>query len=390
MERKRPAGSVLKSTGATVLSGPKSLAGDPRAAAPSAPALSELTKSTGKLPEGRTRSSSRQLVDLGLKADDRHEKSSRAELNAKDLPGVPSALNEPLVEHLPRAERPAVPAAAPAVGSRGWAMETETEDDLDALLKGLDAPSPVSADPSLNPTRAETQQPAVAKTSESCTSCGKAFEAGQNIYESSLTGEKQILCGACWSKQAPHCVACGEEISGTMAKVGEDIYHQNCLKCTQCRKPIDGQLTKMDCGLVCGSCSQDIEREIQELRSLLAEGDETGAALIIGGLKGRGINPPEVSQGDLGHCSGCQRGFKAGQQVYESPDGKTLCEACYWCYWSSAPKCSACGTPVVGTVAQVAENTFHPDCLVCSSCKQKLTGAFVKTDAGFLCSECRK
>lgn len=176
MERKRPAGSVLKSTGATVLSGPKSLAGDPRAAAPSAPALSELTKSTGKLPEGRTRSSSRQLVDLGLKADDRHEKSSRAELNAKDLPGVPSALNEPLVEHLPRAERPAVPAAAPAVGSRGWAMETETEDDLDALLKGLDAPSPVSADPSLNPTRAETQQPAVAKTSESCTSCGKAFE----------------------------------------------------------------------------------------------------------------------------------------------------------------------------------------------------------------------
>eukprot|EP00435_Cladocopium_sp_Y103_P050351 s378_g15.t1 len=195
MERKRPAGSVLKSTGATVLSGPKTLAGDPRA--PSAPALSaELTKSTGKLPEGRTRSSSRQLVDLGLKADDRHEnKSSRAELNAKDLPGVPSALNEPLVEH--RAERPAaVPAAAvvPA-GSRKATADIETEDDLDALLKGLDAPSPVSAprDPSLNLTRAETHA-AVAKTSESCTSCGKAFEAGQNIYESSLTGEKQILC----------------------------------------------------------------------------------------------------------------------------------------------------------------------------------------------------
>lgn len=389
MERKRPAGSVLKSTGATVLSGPKTLAGDPRGIAREAAPTAELTKSTGKLPEGRTRSSSRQLVDLGLKAEDR-EKSSRAELNAKDLPGVPSALNEPVVEHLPHAEHPAaVPAAGP--GRRKAMPETETEDDLDALLKGLDAPAvpaaPVASNPSLNPSRVvETQKP-TAKTSESCTSCGKVFEAGQNIYESSLTGEKQILCGACWSKQAPHCVACGEEISGTMAKVGEDIYHQNCLKCTQCRKPIDGQLTKMDCGLVCGSCSQDIDREIQELRSLLAQGDETGAALIIGGLKGRGINPPEVSQSDLGHCSGCQRGFKAGQQVYESPDGKTLCEACYW---SSAPKCSACGTPVVGTVARVGESTFHPDCLVCSSCKQKLSGAFVKTDAGFLCSECRK
>lgn len=66
------------------------------------------------------------------------------------------------------------------------------------------------------------------------------IQAGQNIYESCLSGEKQILCGsltalhckhsdtgylngpklrqgACWAKVAPHCVACGEEISGTMA-----------------------------------------------------------------------------------------------------------------------------------------------------------------------------
>jgi len=151
---------------------------------------------------------------------------------------------------------------------------------------------PARASPSTPPK--EVPQTVAGSASESCTSCLKKFEAGQNIYESCLSGEKQILCGACWAKVAPHCVACGEEISGTMAKVGEDIYHQNCLKCTQCRKPIDGQLTKMDCGLVCGACSGEIEREIQELRSLLAQGDETGAALLIGGLKGRGINPPEA------------------------------------------------------------------------------------------------
>ena len=58
MERKRP-GSVLKSTGATVLSGPKApIAGDKL----------EGSKSSGKLPEGRRdRSSSRPLVDLGFK-----------------------------------------------------------------------------------------------------------------------------------------------------------------------------------------------------------------------------------------------------------------------------------------------------------------------------------
>ena len=37
---------------------------------------------------------------------------------------------------------------------------------------------------------------------------------------------------------------------------------------TQCRKPIDGQLTKMDCGLVCGACSREIEREIQACQQL--------------------------------------------------------------------------------------------------------------------------
>eukprot|EP00913_Durusdinium_trenchii_P017312 g16280.t1 len=70
---------------------------------------------------------------------------------------------------------------------------------------------------------------------------------------------------------------------------------------------------------------------------------------------------------DLGQCSACQRSFKAGQQIYESPEDKrTLCEACYL---SAAPKCAACLMPVVGTVARVGESAYHPECLVCSGCR---------------------
>ena len=81
----------------------------------------------------------------------------------------------------------------------------------------------------------------------------------------------------------------------------------------------------MECGLVCGACGAEIDREIQELREMLAQGDETGAALAIGALKARGLQPPEQSS-DMGSCGECQRKFKAGQQVYENPDtGKDLC-----------------------------------------------------------------
>lgn len=43
------------------------------------------------------------------------------------------------------------------------------------------------------------------------------------------------------------------------------------------------------------------------------------------------------------------------------------------CYLSNAPKCAACGMPVVGSVARVGESAFHPDCLVCSSCHLAFT-----------------
>ena len=33
---------------------------------------------------------------------------------------------------------------------------------------------------------------------------------------------------------------------------------------TQCHKPIEGRLSKMECGLACGACADEIDREIQE------------------------------------------------------------------------------------------------------------------------------
>lgn len=401
MERavpRRDGGSVFKSTGATVLAKTPALVAKPESE------LKGPSKGPANSPDvaGRAHGASSSSRP-GLRADGLVE-------SHPSLPGVPSVLNDPLVEQISRHLEDSEGSRDESRGQQPKRRSSEPvsdDDDLEALLKGLDdEPSPAAPAATATPavdsppagrqarggpglTREDSHKVAVAKeASESCTSCGKCFEAGQNIYESSLSGKRETLCSTCWAKVAPHCVVCGEVISGTMAKVGEDAYHQNCLKCTQCHKPIEGRLSKMECGLACGACADEIDREIQELQSLLAQHDETGAALLIGALKVRGINPPEMKPQDLGQCSACQRSFKAGQQIYESPEDKrTLCEACYL---SAAPKCAACLMPVVGTVARVGESAYHPECLVCSGCRQKITGAFVKSDAGFLCSECRQ
>ena len=75
-----------------------------------------------------------------------------------------------------------------------------------------------------------------------------------------------------------------------------------------------------------------------------------------------------------------------GQVYQKDQDSKMLCEACFL---SAAPPCAVCGKPVVGTVAKVGENSYHPECLLCSSCGVQLTGSFTKTDTGFRCSECQ-
>ncbi|CAJ1329641.1 unnamed protein product, partial [Effrenium voratum] len=174
--------------------------------------------------------------------------------------------------------------------------QKEADEDLEALLKGLDddaslsprpsattaapaaaaasaapaaaaaaAPAPV---PAASPCKPPTEAHSVTAQGgpEYCTACKKQFEGGQSIYESRLSGEPQSLCKACWSQVAPHCAACGELVSGTMARVGEDTYHQQCLKCAFCKKAINGQLTKMDVGLACSSCSDEIDREFKGMQ----------------------------------------------------------------------------------------------------------------------------
>ncbi|CAE7628771.1 limB [Symbiodinium sp. CCMP2592] len=435
--------SVLKSTGATVLSpGPRTFGEQRPGQATGAPvtsgvedarAFSDLSKEASRqtVPERRERSGSvsRAPVDwpksaapvdvvpskesnvsgvenqrrpprgrsnsgLQLETGAAGKATASASKNSADMTVArPQAAESFPSESSRRGRRP----------SKELQQAMSLDEELEALLKTVE-PTPLATkeplplkEPTSEPSKEPKEPPKSAKAAgtaqtgpdgqERCSVCGAQFQQGQSIYESTIAGLKQVLCSGCWSDVAPHCVACGKLISGPMAKVGDDAYHQQCLKCAICSKVIDGALSKLDCGICCGACTDEVDKDLRELRRLLSAGDFEGAALVEGSLKARGIKPPEQKSRDLGRCSSCQLPFKPGQQVYEKDgDSKMLCEACFL---SAAPACAACGKPVVGMVAKVGDDSYHPECLICSSCGGQISGSFAKTDTGFMCTECQ-
>ncbi|CAJ1429337.1 unnamed protein product [Effrenium voratum] len=289
MDRKR---SALSSAGAKLLE-PKS--------APRRPSRAKAAKAVPLRGRERSeRSADVEVVESGRQRSNSHtERPERLEkLDKWEKPSDVSAAKPFSASPSPEPPEPSEKQERAGRSSSRRPREKEqkeADEDLEALLKGLDdaslsprpsattaapaaaaasaapaaaaaaAPAPV---PAASPCKPPTEAHSVTAQGgpEYCTACKKQFEGGQSIYESRLSGEPQSLCKACWSQVAPHCAACRELVSGTMARVGEDTYHQQCLKCAFCKKAINGQLTKMDVGLACSSCSDEIDREFKGMQ----------------------------------------------------------------------------------------------------------------------------
>ena len=336
--------SVLKSTGATVLSPGPRVFGAPEqkaSAGASIPGSSaeDVRAPSGKenRPERRERSGSVSRAPLGKGTDsvplsglkdpeDLKQGGSRPPRGRSNSGSQPATAASAAVEQTAASKAPVaseaptrargskgskeVPASSPSLasesGRRGRRpsreqQEKALDDELEALLKGVEEPVPPASavkEPVKEPPKEPPKEPATSATAvaqatevpgqERCTVCGTQFQNGQSIYESSVAGQKQVLCSGCWSQVAPHCIACGKLISGPMAKVGDDVYHQECLKCAICSKTIDGALSKLDCGICCGACTDEVDKDLRELRKLWQAGDLEGAALLEGSLKAKG------------------------------------------------------------------------------------------------------
>lgn len=82
-------------------------------------------------------------------------------------------------------------------------------------------------------------------------------------------------------------------------------------------------------------------------------------------------------------CSKCNAQISG--DVYESADGSKICEACI-----PKRKCEACGKDITGACRCFNGKDYHPECLVCSSCKEPLKGAIFQVDGKLSCEPCAK
>eukprot|EP01112_Ceratiomyxa_fruticulosa_P001189 TRINITY_DN1118_c0_g1_i1.p1 TRINITY_DN1118_c0_g1~~TRINITY_DN1118_c0_g1_i1.p1 ORF type:complete len:184 (+),score=22.28 TRINITY_DN1118_c0_g1_i1:294-845(+) len=73
-------------------------------------------------------------------------------------------------------------------------------------------------------------------------------------------------------------------------------------------------------------------------------------------------------------CNTCGKDFGDGSRCEEGADGFAYCSQHY--LEAFAPKCGGCNQPIVGTVINAMNRSWHPEHFVCATCKQSLSNSF--------------
>ena len=89
---------------------------------------------------------------------------------------------------------------------------------------------------------------------------------------------------------------------------------------SQCKKPIEGRLTRMDCGLACGACADEIEQEIQERPSGGALGEKKATAKEM--FFGYFLVGLMFFYGFIGFFNGFSKGLQNATRVFDLQESK--------------------------------------------------------------------
>lgn len=133
-------------------------------------------------------------------------------------------------------------------------------EEFDALLKTVEdqaeVPSIILASPTA-PRSADInqlQEATSAATQEACDTCGKVFQGGDTIYENDKDAKRRMLCERCWNAELPTCSGCKKIVAGRLAKIGDNVYHPECLICSVCATTLSGSFSQTSTGFTCPDC----------------------------------------------------------------------------------------------------------------------------------------
>jgi len=195
----------------------------------------------------------------------------------------------------------------------------------------------------------------------SCAKCGY-----------SLYGNEYVSAGGkAYHKEHFTCVKCRTELIGTYYNHHSQTYCQDCaaelLPCTTCRKGITGQYMIQEgkpfhLGCMerkhCAKCGEKIDDTI-----LTALG-----------------KPWHV------RCFTCITCLKELGAQFIAKDGHGQCNSCAT---KTRPTCEKCRIPLIGEYMAFEGNSFHPECFLCSQCRNRLgTSGFYNVSGQLKCKVC--
>eukprot|EP00927_Polykrikos_kofoidii_P065005 TRINITY_DN60804_c0_g1_i1.p1 TRINITY_DN60804_c0_g1~~TRINITY_DN60804_c0_g1_i1.p1 ORF type:complete len:1135 (-),score=168.16 TRINITY_DN60804_c0_g1_i1:320-3724(-) len=82
-----------------------------------------------------------------------------------------------------------------------------------------------------------------------------------------------------------NCAACGKPASGSCTKLGDKMYHAECIRCAVCDGEVKGSYADTPAGLTCRSCCETISSQVARMKELIEKGDSIGAAKIAESLE---------------------------------------------------------------------------------------------------------
>jgi len=114
-----------------------------------------------------------------------------------------------------------------------------------------------------------------------CSKCLRFVQRFSEVHRSG-SGRTAIICEDCLNTGPMRCASCGgKRVSSPFARLGNNLYHKDCLKCSLCSAWIRGEASHTPpFGLICAKCGEGVTGQSEQLEKVIFEGDDINSRAV--------------------------------------------------------------------------------------------------------------
>lgn len=168
------------------------------------------------------------------------------------------------------------------------------------------------------------------------------------------------------------CSGCGKKLGPFSVTFGDRSWHPQCFTCVRCKASLnDGFMEgEKDKAFYCSHCHSEVYGEI-------CSGCSKALGLQVKRAIGQNWHP------ECFNCTNCKKSLDA---EFVNKNNLPYCLACDEELFYE--KCAGCAKSLIGEALVAVGKKWHPDCFVCSTCKTVLGDNFIEEGGKAFCAAC--